>query len=156
MYKQFCPRIYIHISAIFLFAAQSINTQVIHHDNYIMLSALIVSLEKKKTRNLTPMHSINTSSSILSNLAKIQKLKGRLNYQSWKSTMEGVLELEGLWDIVSGKQLRPEIRKTTSTRSNISSTITVSNSEALDTWVTHAYRAWITIDLLIVTNFVTL
>ena len=46
-------------------------------------------------------------SSILSNLAKIQKLKGRLNYQSWKSMMEGVLELEGLWDIVSGNQSRP-------------------------------------------------
>ena len=53
---------------------------------------------------------INMSSSILSNLAKIQELKGRSNYQSWKSTMEGVLELEGLWDIVSGKRQRPEMQ----------------------------------------------
>ena len=34
MYKQFCHRMYIHISAILLFATQSINTQVIHHDNF--------------------------------------------------------------------------------------------------------------------------
>ena len=91
------------------------------------------------------------SSSILSNLAKTQKLKGRSNYQSWKSTMEGVLELQGLWDIVSGKQLRPEIRNTTpATRSIASSIITSSNSEALDAWVIRARRAWITIDLSIV------
>ena len=111
------------------------------------LSAPIVS----QNRNLTPTHSINMSSSILSNLAKTQKLKGRSNYQSWKSTMEGVLELQGLWDIVSGKQLRPEIRNTTpATRSIASSIITSSNSEALDAWVIRARRAWITIDLSIV------
>ena len=120
---------YIHISAILLFAIQSINKQVILHDNFNTLSAPIDS----QNRNLTPTYFINMSSSILSNLAKIQKLKGRSNYQSWKSTMEGVLELEGLWDIVSGKQLRPEIRNTTpATRSSASSTITSANSEALD------------------------
>lgn len=55
------------------------------------------------------------SSSILSNLARIQKLEGRSNYKSWKSAMEGALELEGLWDIMSGKRSRPSETQTDAT-----------------------------------------
>ena len=94
------------------------------------------------------------SSSILSNLAKIQKLKGRSNYQSWKSMMEGVLELEGLWDIVSGNRSRPSRTQTDATPaitggSATSTTSPNSDTLAIEAWVTSARRAWITIDLSI-------
>ena len=80
---------------------------------------------------------------ILSNLAKIQKLKGRSNYQSWKSTLEGVLKLEGLWGIVSRKQPRPNETRTATPATRISVSATVTSSH-LDT-----HEAWITIDVLI-------
>ena len=93
------------------------------------------------------------SSSILSNLVKIQKLKGRSNYQSWKSMMEGVLELEGLWDIVSGNRPRPSGTETDATPatggSATSTTSPSSDTLAIEAWVTSARRAWITIDLSI-------
>lgn len=91
----------------------------------------------------------SVSPSIPSNLGKIQKIKGRSNYQYWESTMEEVFELEGLWDIASRKQLRPsETRTATSAiRGSTSFDITLLHSDTLEAWVTSARRAWITIDL---------
>ena len=66
--------------------------------------------------------------------------------------MEGVLELEGLWDVVSGKRQRPS-----ETRSDATPSPATGNNPfpplqrrtRTPTWVTSARRAWITIDLSI-------
>ena len=50
-------------------------------------------------------------SSILSNLGKIQGLENRANYQSWKSRLEGILELEGLRNIVIATSNKGTSRK---------------------------------------------
>ena len=67
--------------------------------------------------------------------------------------MEGVLELEGLWDIVSGKQSRPTAGRTTATQAATTrcsaSTTASSDSDILEAWIARARRAWITIDLSI-------
>jgi hypothetical protein len=45
--------------------------------------------------------------SILSHLKHVKPLEGRSNYQIWRSSMEGIFQLEGLWNIVSGFRPRP-------------------------------------------------
>ena len=68
--------------------------------------------------------------------------------------MEGVPELEGLWDIVSRNRSRPsgtQTDATSATGSSATSTTTSPNSDtlAIEAWVTSARRARITIDLSI-------
>ena len=61
-------------------------------------------------------------SAILSNLKHLERLQGRSNYQVWRSSMEGIFELGGLWDIVSGLRPRPTSAATSASASASSST----------------------------------
>ena len=75
------------------------------------------------------------SSSLLNNLNKIEKLKNRSNYKLWRSRIVAILEIEGLWRIVSGTRTKPSVTPDSET------------SPELEAWTTDARRAWVTIEL---------
>ena len=101
--------------------------------------------------------------SILGHLGKIPKLKNRSNYQSWKSTLEGILELEGLWKIVNGElpkpsdstAVQPSVTSPTSTEPpnanplDLSDITPVIDAKVIQNWTVNARRASIIIDLSI-------
>ena len=93
------------------------------------------------------------SSAILSNLKHVERLEGRSNYQVWKTSMEVIFELEGLWNIVSGLRLRPTpAARIASASANprhpgSSESTGSSDKEEINQWTADARRASIILEL---------